>query len=47
MNLNKAYSHFGNDSKHFGKPRFKSKKIVVLRILRTTRKALSESRAIR
>ena len=26
MNLNKAYSHFWNDSKHFGKPRFKSKK---------------------
>ena len=42
MNLNKAYSHFWNDSKHFGKkPRFKSRKIVVLRILRTTRKALS------
>lgn len=26
MNLNKAYSHFWNDNKHFGKPRFKSKK---------------------
>ena len=26
MNLNKAYSHFWNDSQHFGKPRFKSKK---------------------
>ena len=26
MNLNKAYGHFWNDSKHFGKPRFKSKK---------------------
>lgn len=26
MNLNKAYSHVWNDSKHFGKPRFKSKK---------------------
>ena len=26
MNLNKAYNNFWNDSKHFGKPRFKSKK---------------------
>ena len=26
MNLNKAYGHFWNDSQHFGKPRFKSKK---------------------
>ena len=26
MNLNKAYSHFWKDSRHFGKPRFKSKK---------------------
>ena len=26
LNLNKAYSHFWNDSQHFGKPRFKSKK---------------------
>ena len=26
MNLNKAYSHFWNDNKHFGKPRFNSKK---------------------
>lgn len=25
MNLNKAYNNFWNDSKHFGKPRFKSR----------------------
>ena len=47
MNLNKAYSHFWNDSKHFGSRASSQRKIVVLRILRTTRKALSESRAIR
>ena len=47
MNLNKAYNNFWKDSQHFGSRASSQRKIVVLRIPRTTRRALSESRAIR
>ena len=47
MNLNKAYSHFWNDSKHFASRASSPRRIVVLRIPRTTRKVLSELRTTR
>lgn len=42
LNLNKAYSNFFSNRKHFRKPRFKSKKQVILLILPIIKTALSD-----
>lgn len=47
LNLNKAYSHFGMTASISASRASSQRKIVALRIPRTTRRVLSESRAIR